>query len=147
MKNKHVSDYDIQQFTFDLSECKTEVIKHISSCKTCKMRSESYLSLSNAIENLSDPIIDYNLSDEVLKQLETASKKRSIYNYFIYFLITLSILVVISCLFYFKGVFIDVFRSNSAISISLIISITLLIASVMILDILRSYNKKINMLN
>jgi len=146
MKIKHLSDYDIQQFAFDSSECKQEVIKHMSSCETCKMRVESYSSLSYAIKNQPDPILEFNLSNTVLKQLETTTEEKPYYSYSIYFLIVLSIGVVISSLYYFKETFIDLFKSNSAISMSFIIIIIALISLVMILDMLRSFNKKINML-
>lgn len=147
MKNQHLNDYDIQQFTFDSSECKSEIIEHISSCETCKMRVESYLSLSNTIKNQQEPIFGFNLSDQVIKQLKSNEKKNSIYSYLIYFLITLSITVVLFSLCYFKDIFIDLFKSTSVISMSFILSITILISLAMIFDILRSYNRKINILN
>ncbi|WP_394747551.1 hypothetical protein [Spongiimicrobium salis] len=147
MKHKHLSDQDIQEFTFDLSQCSPEVIQHLSVCEICKMRSEHYSSVSEALENLPDPILDYNLADEVVKQLERSSKKETAHHYFIYFIIALGGALIISCLFYFKEIFIEVFKSNSAPLTSLIIGIVLLISVGAILDMLRSYHQKIKMLN
>ncbi|MDY8137058.1 hypothetical protein [Aquimarina sp. 2201CG5-10] len=147
MKTIHVSDYDIQQFTFDLSECEAEVVKHINSCEICKRRVEEYQLLSNTIKSQPDPIFEFNLSDQVLEQLEISPEKESTYGYFIYVLIVLSIGVVTSCLFYFKEIFIDLFKSTAAISTYLIISVTVLISLVMVFDMFRSFNKKIDLLN
>lgn len=147
MKNIHLNDYDIQQFAFDPSECKTDIIEHMSSCSLCKNRVDSYLALSKSIKNLPEPKLEFDVSNRVLRQLEATSAKQSILNYFIYFLTTLSIIIAISPLFYFREFFVDLFKSNSAISTSFIISIAFLISLIMTIDMIRSYNKKISMLN
>lgn len=147
MKIEHLSDHDIQQFAFDPSECSIGIIEHVSSCSVCKKRVENYVVLSNKIKNLPEPSLGFDLSDQVLRQLEISPEKKSMVHYFIYFLIGLSTVLVFTCLFYFKEVFIDLFKSSSAISTFLIISVALLISLTMVLDMLRSYNKKINMLN
>ncbi len=149
MKTTHVSDHDIQKFTFDLSKCETEIIKHIHSCRECKKRAESYLSLSHVIKDQLEPILEFNLTELVLDQLPVSSKNESAYSYFIYFLIMVSIGVVVSSLYYFKGIFIDLFSNTNttAISASFMISIALLIIVALSLDLIRSFNKKINMLN
>jgi hypothetical protein len=147
MKTTHVSDHDIQQFTFDLSECEAEIIKHIDSCGACKKRAEIYLSLSNTIKDQPDPVFEFNLAELVLKQLETSPEKQSVYTYIIYFLIMLSIGVVVSVLYFFKDIFIDLFSNTTAIPIYFIISVAMLISFTLGLDISRTFNKKINMLN
>ncbi len=147
MKMKHVNDHDIQQFAFDLSECKAEVIEHISSCKVCEMRVESYQSLSSVIKNQPDPIVEFNLSELVLEQLEIAPKKKPIYSYFIYFLIILSIGIILISLFYFNGIFINLLGSSAVTPAYFLISIVVLISFALGLDMVRSFNKKINMLN
>lgn len=149
MKTTHVSDYDIQKFTFDLSECDAGIIKHIHSCRECKKRAENYLSLSHTIKNQPEPILEFNLTELVLDKLPLSSKKESDYTYFIYFLIMISIGVVVSSLYYFKGVFIDLFSNTNttAISTSFMVSVALLIIVALSLDLVRSFNKKINMLN
>ncbi|MDC1162051.1 hypothetical protein OAT18_01275 [Tenacibaculum sp.] len=147
MKIKHVNDQDIQQFAFDLVACKIEVAKHIQSCKTCKMRVEEYQLLSNTIKNQPEPVVEFNLAELVLNQLPLTIKEQPIYSYFVYFLIALSIGLVTSSLYYFKEFFLELFSNITTIFIYLIISITALISFVQSLDILRSFNKKINILN
>lgn len=147
MKTIHVNDYDIQKFTFDLSECETKIIKHIHSCEECKMRVESYLLLSNTIKDETEPILDFNLTELVFDQLLLSSKQQSIYNYFIYILIMVSIGVIASVLYFFKETLIDLFSNTTAITISFIISVVILIAFALSLDLVRSFNKKINILN
>ncbi|GAA0196641.1 hypothetical protein GCM10009122_61380 [Fulvivirga kasyanovii] len=147
MKAEHLSDHEIQRYAFDSLECKTDVIEHMSSCSLCKKRVESYLALSNSIQDLPEPQLAFDLSNRVLTQLETTAGKRSILNYFIYSLIALGLVVIISCLFYSAGVLIDLFKSYSGISLTLVVSVALLISFGITADMLRSYNKKINMLN
>lgn len=147
MKTTHISDHDIQQYSFDLSECETEIITHMNSCVICKMRAESYQSLSYIIKDQPDPIFEFNLSEQVLKQLAISPKKKSLFNYFIYFLIILSIGVVVSSLYYFNEVFINLLSNSAAALTYFIISVTILIYFVLSLDMFRSFNRKINMLN
>lgn len=147
MKMKHVNDHDIQQFAFDLSECKTEIIEHISLCKVCKMKVESYQSLSSVVKNQPDPIVEFNLSELVLEQLEIAPKKKPIYSSFIYFLIILSIGIILISLYHFNGIFINLLDSSAITPAYFLISIVVLISFALGLDMVRSFNKKINMLN
>ncbi len=149
MKTTHVNDHDIQKFTFDLSECEAEIIKHIHSCSECKKRAESYLSLSITIKDQPEPVLEFNLTELVLDKIPLSSKKESDYTYFIYFLIIVSVGVVVSSLYYFKGIFIDLFNNTNttAISTSFMVSVALLIIVALSLDLVRSFNKKINMLN
>ena len=144
---KHLSDHDIQQYTFDRLECNPKVREHITSCNICNMRVETYLSLSTSIKSQEDPIVEFNLSNQVLKQLKSTKEKTSIYSYVIYGLIILSIGVSVSSLYSFKETIIDLFRSIPAISLAFIISITILMSLVMIFDIQRAYTKQINRLN
>lgn len=147
MKTIHVSDHTIQKFAFDPSECEAEIIKHMHSCGECKMKAESYLSLSNAIEEQPAPVLEFDLTTLVLDQLPASLKKESAYNYFIYFLIAVSIGVVAAALYFFKESFIDLFSSTSEIPSHFMLSIAMLISTVLIIDNVRSFNKKMNMLH
>ena len=147
MKTIHVSDFTIQQFTFDPSECEAEILKHIHSCGTCKKRAESYLSLSNTIKEQPAPVLEFDLTTLVLDQLPTSLKKESAYNYFIYFLIAVSFGVVAVALYFFNESFIDLFSNTSAIPSYFMISVAMLILTALIIDNVKSFNKKINMLH
>ena len=147
MEMKHVTDHDIQQFVFDVSECNTEIIVHISSCSTCKMKAESYQSLSAIIKNQPDPIFEFNLSEQVLEQLEMNPEKEATHSYFIYGLIALSAGIIISSLYYFSGIFSNLLSSSTATPTYFFISIILLISLVLGIDMVRSFNRKIKMLN
>jgi uncharacterized membrane protein YidH (DUF202 family) len=105
--------------------------------------------LSNTIKDQPEPVLEFNLTELVLDQLPLSSKKESDYTYFIYFLIIVSVGVVVSSLYYFKGIFIDLFNNTNttAISTSFMVSVALLIIVALSLDLVRSFNKKINMLN
>ena len=144
---KHLSDEFIQQFVFDASECEPDVHEHMASCAVCKKKAESYLALSNTIRTLPEPRLAFDLTNRVLTQLDKSSGEENQFNPIIYSLIALGVVVVISSLIYCKEVLFDLFKSHSAISMSLIISVALMITAGMIADTLRSYGKKISLIN
>lgn len=147
MKIVHLSDFDIQRFAFELSSCKAEIITHIGACAICKKKADNYLSISDTIKVQPEPVLDFDLSALVLEQLPTLSKKESAYNYFIYFLMALSTLVVVSAILYSKEAIVGLFRNTSAIPTFFIVSTSLVILTVLGIDAMRSFNKKINLLN
>ncbi len=147
MNTKHLNDFEIQKFTFDQSECEPEIIDHIQVCLACKKRVEAYFSLSSAIKNQPEPILEYNLSDLVLDQIPSTSKPEKSYNYIIYSLLTASIGLIISTLFLFSETLFDLFNNALNIQYSFIISITLFISFLLGFDLFRSFNKKINKLS
>ncbi len=147
MKNVHLSDFDIQRFAFELSDCKAEIVTHITTCKLCKQKVDNYLSVSDSIKVQPEPVLDFDLSALVLEQLPTMSKKEAAYNYFIYFLMALSTFVVVAVIIYFKEAFVDLFANSSAIPTSFIVSTCLLILTAIGIDTFRSFHKKMNLLN
>ncbi len=146
MKNKHLTDSEIQQFAFDKAECKKEVVEHISSCSLCKQRVEAYLLLSTSIKSIPDPALGFDLSNRVMMQFDTTSKKKTLLDYFVYAFIILSITVVGFCIAYFSSVFINWFKGNSTVSMAFLICIALSILMILIIDIMKSHSRKMKML-
>jgi len=146
MKNKHLTDSEIQQFTFDKSECEKDAVEHISSCSLCKQRVEDYLLLSTSIKSIPDPALGFDLSKSVLMQLEISSKKKPHLDYFVYALIMLSTLAVGLCVAYFGSVFINWFKGNSTVSMAFILCIALSILMILVIDIMKSHSRKMKML-
>ena len=147
MKTEHLSDEEIQQYAFDPSECKLEVTAHMSSCSLCQERAENYLALSNSMMDLPSPRLAFDLSDRVVTQLESRPVKKPIVNYLIYSLITIGVVMVLSFAYYSFETLMDLFNGNSAISTFLIVSVAIIMAFGMVVDMLRSYYKKLNLLN
>lgn len=149
MKNVHLSDFDIQRFAFELSDCKAEIVTHIHTCERCKQKADSYRSISDGIKVQPEPVLDFDLSALVLEQLPSLSKKESAYTYFIYFLMALSTLVVVAAILYFKEAIVGLFANTNtaAVPTSFIVSTCLLILTVIGIDTIRSFHKKMNLLN
>ena len=145
MKITHLNDDEIQRFIFDFSACETEIIKHIYSCEKCKMGADNYLSLSNAIKSQPKPVLNFNLQEQVLEQLITPSKVISTFNYTIYFLILTSVGVVTAALYLFKDSIIGLF--NFTTTSSFMVSIVMMITFALALDLVKSFNKKVSILN
>jgi len=147
MKTVHLSDFDIQRYAFELSACTSKIVTHIDTCYLCKQKVDSYLSISDRIKIEPEPVLDFDLSTLVLEQLPTLSKKESAYNYFIYFLMVLSTLVVAAAIIYFKESIVGLFSNTSAIPTSFIVSTSLLILIALGIDMMKSFNEKMNLLN
>ncbi|WP_109852020.1 hypothetical protein [Aquimarina sp. AU58] len=145
MKTQHPCDKDIQEYIFDTSNCSSDIIEHINSCEVCKKVSESYLLLSKELKSQPEPVLEFDLSELILDQL-TFSKKESIYNYMLSFIIIMSIGITFFTIYIFRDVFSNMFSANITISNYFIVSITTIISLFLGFDMYRSYYKKINML-
>lgn len=145
MKITHINDDEIQGFIFDTSTCEIQTIKHIHSCEECKIKADNYSSLSTAIKNQPKPVLNINLAEQVFEQLQLSSKVESNYSYFIFSLIFASVGVVFSTLYLFKENIINLFSFTT--TNSFMVSVVMMIAIVLILDLGKNFNKKINILN
>jgi len=147
MKTMHLSDSDIQRFTFDLSKCDSEIIKHVHTCDVCKKRVESYQSISKSIQDQPTPVLEFNLTEMVLDHLPSSHEKPTAINYLIYSLIMACLGVVCFVLYSFKDALIDLFSYTSTIVNYFIMSVAILVLIDLGLDMYRSFNKKLDLLN
>ena len=72
MITKHLSDFDIQQWVLDKSNCDANIIEHIQECEHCKMKVETYQLLFSEIKEQPKPAFDFNLSEIILPQISPA---------------------------------------------------------------------------
>lgn len=146
MKTAHLSDRDIQRFTFDLSECEEELIAHIHSCDLCKNRTAAYESIFQKVQEQQAPAFNFDLSELVMDQLPQPEEKLKVINYLSYFLITLCVVILGFTLYYFNQVSLMLFDHIAVISYYFILSVAVLIFIPLCWEMYQSFNKKMNRL-
>lgn len=146
MKNRHVNDFEIQQYTFEQEACEPAIIKHIQSCEACKKNVEAYLSLSTTLKEQPAPTLDYDLAALVLEQLPSPKVPESTNNYLINFMVLVSIGLAISTFYLFKDTLHYLLSDRLIQRNYFFLSVAVFISIVLIIDLFRSFNKKINML-
>ncbi|MEL6811114.1 MAG: hypothetical protein AAFP76_07255 [Bacteroidota bacterium] len=77
MKTLHVTDEQIQTYVFDLKHCDNPVIEHINSCTHCKGLVREYQYISNAVQALPQPGLDFNLAQSVLEKVPQPKQKHT----------------------------------------------------------------------
>ena len=147
MKNRHPSDFDIQKFAFDQLECEPHIIQHIRSCEKCSKIVETYLSLSTIIKDQPEPTLDYNLSKLVLDQLPVHKEVKTSHTYLIYFINLTIIGLALLSVILFKETITHLVGNSLTYQNYLSVSIIVFISVVLVLDIFRVFNKKIELLN
>jgi len=146
MKTTHLSDKKIQLYTFDLENCENSVIEHIDSCDVCKNAVDSYQLLSKTLKEQPKPNVDFNLTELVLDRLPQREHKPLRDYTIISALIILGFGIIAIVLYSFKNSFIN-FVEIKDLTSYFIISVGVFIAILSSLDMIKSFNRKINTIN
>ena len=146
MKTVHLSDNEIQQYTFDLVNCGDTIIEHINSCDMCKNVSENYRLLSKAIKEQPEPQVAFNLADLVLDKLPSPIAQKTTKDYSISFSIIISIGIVLMMVYALKSSLINLIDIKN-ITTYFIISIGVFVTALWSIDMVKSYNRKMNTIN
>ncbi|MFK8101451.1 MAG: anti-sigma factor [Saprospiraceae bacterium] len=147
MKNKHLTDLEIQAYAFDQPEKKALLMEHLQDCTVCQKRVEAYLSLATTIKDQPQPVLDYNLSELVLAQLPTEKSKKPTTDYLISITVFLSISLVLGVLYFYKETFPDLRNATIISQQHFIVSTIFFISIASAIDIISTFKKKRNLLN
>jgi hypothetical protein len=77
MKNRHLSDTDLQQYAWDPSNCDRGIVVHLELCGECMDKAMAYRLLFSEIKQEPKPAFDFDLSERVLSRIPVAEPKRS----------------------------------------------------------------------
>lgn len=146
MKNIHVSDFDIQQFLFDPLDCEAQIIKHINSCEECKKRVDTYVLLSSSIKNQTEPELEYNLAQLVLDEIPS-NKEIAHSDTYLNTIIILTTSFVLLILVLFRETFVFLIYNTIAQQSYFVISIAFFISFILVYDIFKTFNTKLEILN
>jgi len=146
MKTTHLSDKEIQQYTFDINKCESIIIEHIEACELCKNVADSYQLLSKTLTEQPRPYLDYNLAERVLVKLPSKNRKPLPDYTIISALIILCFGIIAIVLDSFKNSLIN-FGEIKNLTSYFIVSVGVFIALLSSLDMIKSFNRKINNIN
>jgi hypothetical protein len=147
MINKHVNDDEIQQYVLQKADCDIDIIKHIQSCETCKIKAEQYNLLFEAIKQQEKPAFDFNIADLVIEQLPKSRYKVSTDKLFSYFIIFISIIFLSIIFYFFRDSLLSLFKGITPILVALIITTVTCLFVILFIDMYRKYQARMKALN
>jgi hypothetical protein len=77
MKKQHLSEEEIQEYTFDMEDRTLEIDQHIDVCEHCQEKVDTYKLLFSEIGREPAPVFDFNVAEHVLPQLEKSKPEFS----------------------------------------------------------------------
>jgi len=148
MKTDHLNDQSIQRYIFNFDNCDTNIVEHINSCIICLEIADSYKLLSKDLKNLENPVLDFNLGDQILERItnQVEQRKRSKNYTYISAIVFIAIGVIAMMISAFKVELINQVDTNN-MYLYLIISIGVFTTILLSIDSLRSFNLKMNKIN
>lgn len=148
MKTAHANDKSIQQYVFDLDNCDSDLVEHINSCNLCGKIAYSYRLLSKDIKEQESPILNSNLEDLIVERItnEIKQKQRTKKHPFVGAMIIIVIGIIAIILNTLITELKNLFDANS-LSTYFIICIGVFMTILLSMDIVRSFNIKMNKIN
>jgi hypothetical protein len=145
MKNKHLSDTDIQEYILRQSDHEMYVIEHLQECRQCKAKTEMYRQLFFALRTQPKPEFNFDLSEAVLSKITPSKFPLT------FFLVYLFAGVGFTCIgfvFYlFKEYVAVLFSGFSTMLLSLMLATTFGILIFQSIDLIRKYDHKMDELD
>ena len=147
MNREHLNDNDIQQLVFESNVADPKILDHLQGCDLCQKAVDDYGILLDELKSLPEPIMDFDVSEQILEQLYPKPDIDKALNYIIYIvsILCLGIGAVIFILFLTQ--ISNLFKVISDFKNYLIISTAILVMIGLCQDMLRTYNKKLKKLN
>jgi len=146
MNKLHPSDEEIQGYILNQTDQEGLIEEHLTACRHCRSKAEHYRQIFAGIENQPVAMFDFDVSARVLSKITTARAKRSS-PVFIVLLATLSGAVVISMTLYKFGGFTNIINEISAMTLYLILIVTVALLVFQSMDLSRRYQSKMDELN
>ena len=147
MKNKHLTDDEIQQYILQKAKCDIDIVKHIQNCETCKIKAEQYNLLFEGIKQQEKPVFDFNLADLILEQLPQSRYKVSNDKLFFYFIIFISVFSIFIVFYFFRDSLLSLFKGITPILVALIITTVAALFVFLCIDMYRKYQMQMKTLN
>lgn len=147
MINEHLNDEEIQQYVFQKTECNVDILDHIESCETCKIKAVQYNLLFEGIKQQDKPAFDFDIADLVVEQLPKPRQKVSNDTSFWYLIILISIFSLSIIFYVLRHSLSDLFKGITLILVALVITTALCLFVILFIDMYRNYQTKMKTLN
>jgi len=147
MIDKHLNDDEIQQYVLQKAAPGVDIVKHIESCRICKIKAEQYSMLFEGIQQQEKPAFDFDLADFVIKQLPQSQHKVSNDKLFFYFIILISAFSLSIFFYFFGNSLFNLFKGIAPILIATIITAVICLFIFLCFDMYRKYQTQMKTLN
>jgi hypothetical protein len=104
VKNRHLSELEIQDYALGRPDYPNVMMEHITSCADCRAEIRAYEALFSGIDQQAGPVFDFDISALVIPQLKRHKARFSVDRFIAGFLV----IFASSCI----GIPIYVFRRN-----------------------------------
>ncbi|NCU05840.1 MAG: hypothetical protein GXC73_17885 [Chitinophagaceae bacterium] len=145
MNYEHLSDKDLQEYALQKQNCYPGIMEHIQQCISCQIKAEQYSTLFAAMQDLEKPSFDFDLSAEIIPQLQV--KKKPVSHSPVYLSIALIAFAFVLVTILFGNAFLSLFLSMAPILFALIMTTVSCIAAIIIIDMYKKHKAKMNSLN
>ena len=145
MKNKHLSDTDIQEYILHQSDHEMYVIEHLQECRQCNAKTEMYRQLFFAIKAQPKPEFNFDLSEAILSKITPS--KFSLTFFLVYLLAGVGFTCIGFVFYLFSDYVAVLFFGFPAMLLSLMLAATLAILIFQSIDLIRKYDHKMDELN
>jgi hypothetical protein len=147
MINKHLNDDEIQQYVLQKADCDVDILNHIKSCETCKIKAEQYNLLFERIKQQEKPAFDFNIADLVIPQLPKSRYKISSDKLFFYLIIFTCVFFLCIIFYFFSDSLLSLFKGITPILVALIITTVICLFVILCIDMYRKYKAQMKTLN
>jgi hypothetical protein len=147
MNTSHLTDMEIQQYTFDKTNCEINIVNHMELCDTCKAKAAVYQVLSAEIKNIQSPVFDFNLAGLVLSRIQQPKSKFSLPVFLAYSLAFVLVALLFVSLFFLQGYITNVFNDILPSFYYMVVVSAIIVVVSRGIDIYKNFKNKMNRLN
>lgn len=146
MKDKHLSDAEIQQYVLQ-KKCDAYTLEHMRHCTNCKIKAVQYRLILDGIKAQEKPVFEFSLAELVIEQLPEHQQKKPNGRAFSYYISFMAIFFALIIFYLFGSNLISLFKGITPISIGLIITTVTGLLVILCIDMYKKYRMKIQILN
>ena len=147
MTARHLTDYEMQQYALNSTNCEMKIVEHVEQCEECKAKVVSYQLLFSGIKQQAIPAFDFNLSEMVLAQLTSSKSRFSLDRVLVYLLALITILLAAVIFYIFQEYLVSLFTGITPYLIYLILPAIITILLILCIDMHKNYKKKMKALD
>jgi hypothetical protein len=147
MKNKHVSEQELQQYAEDPALLRGEQIAHIDSCEHCRALVNSYKLVFSAIHETEAEAFQFDLAAAVLEQIGRPVQKTAPERVLLYSGVAAACILTGLGIYFFREYFQSIANGISIITWVLAVLSVLVMIAFIATDTYKRYQKKIRQLD
>lgn len=104
MANKHVTDFEIQEYLDGNTEAlHPEFVQHLDTCAECRQRAASYQQLYSGLKSEQELTLPANFAERVLSQIQPAPHQEKTFNWQLFLLIFTGLVAGLGISIHFIG--------------------------------------------